>query len=459
MQDLFLPEYKILLGGKGTGKTAFYKALQNESFFDLLIKRAEKEHLKFKVIHAIGDYNSSSGSYFELSSHFSSYLDDDSKIRKFWVVYLWLAVCRSGIIDKDDVYFDVKNDNSTFLKFKNIIDSEDLYTAVENNIEKAEANLRYTDSRLIVTFDQLDFVVIPKDWNKGISPLIRLCISNNWVRIQPKLFLRRDLFAKLGNLTNKNALEKQTINLEWSHEEMYAFLFKIVFAYAKSDFLSILKQYKTESFIKNQIIKKLSKKNNFNQLPAEEYILRPLVEVFFGESRDSRNNAYDELYANIKNADQTISLRPFLDLIKLAIIEQVRDDNKLRGTSVLSIQYCMYKSVRSQAVDKHFNDLANEAGNELIRLFVEDIRNSSVPDRLKCSSLLQHDFEELVDCVKENHDSLKTVQITHFEEMLVLNGIIFVTYISGGKKKYSFAFLYKYYLGLRSPGKIRKFRA
>ncbi|RYH28616.1 hypothetical protein EV018_27630, partial [Citrobacter freundii] len=30
MQDLFLPEYKILLGGKGTGKTAFYKALQND---------------------------------------------------------------------------------------------------------------------------------------------------------------------------------------------------------------------------------------------------------------------------------------------------------------------------------------------------------------------------------------------------------------------------------------------
>lgn len=122
----------------------------------------------------------------------------------------------------------------------------------------------------------------------------------------------------------------------------------------------------------------------------------------------------------------------------------------------MSIQYCMYKSVRSQAVDKHFNDLANEAGNELIRLFVEDIRNSAVPDRLKCSSLLQNDFEELVECVKDNHDDLKTLPVTHFEEMLVLNGIIFVTYISGGRKKYSFAFLYKYYLGLRSPRKLRK---
>jgi cellulose biosynthesis protein BcsQ len=456
MQDLFLPEYKILLGGKGTGKTAFYKALQNDSFFNLLIKRAEKEHLKFKVIHAVGDYNSSTGSYFELSSHFSSYLDDDSKIRKFWVIYLWLAVCRSDVIEKDDNYFEVKNDNATFLKFKAIIDSEKKYTEVENSLEKAETNLRHSDSRLIVTFDQLDFVVIPKDWNRGISPLIRLSISNNWERIQPKLFLRRDLFSKLGNLTNKNALEKQTINLEWSHEEMYAFLFKVVFAYAREEFLTLLGEYKTEDFIKKQIVKRLNKKNNFNQLPADEHILRPLTEVFFGESRDNWNNAYDELYTNIKNADQTISLRPFLDLIKLAIGEQIRDDNKLRGSSVLSIQYCMYKNVRSQAVDKHFNDLANEAGNELIRLFVEDIRNSAVPDRLKCSSLLQNDFEELVEYVKKNHDTIKAIPITHFEEMLVLNGIIFVTYISGGRKKYSFAFLYKYYLGLRSPRKLKK---
>ena len=42
MQDLFLPEYKILLGGKGTGKTSFYKALQNKDFFEVLTQRAEK---------------------------------------------------------------------------------------------------------------------------------------------------------------------------------------------------------------------------------------------------------------------------------------------------------------------------------------------------------------------------------------------------------------------------------
>lgn len=39
MQDIFLPEYKLLIGGKGTGKTFFYKALQNKKFVDALLSR------------------------------------------------------------------------------------------------------------------------------------------------------------------------------------------------------------------------------------------------------------------------------------------------------------------------------------------------------------------------------------------------------------------------------------
>ena len=36
MEDFFIPEKTILLGDKGTGKTAFYKALQITSFFGIM---------------------------------------------------------------------------------------------------------------------------------------------------------------------------------------------------------------------------------------------------------------------------------------------------------------------------------------------------------------------------------------------------------------------------------------
>ncbi|MFA0077378.1 hypothetical protein AB4427_04375 [Vibrio artabrorum] len=458
MLDLFLSDYNILLGGKGTGKTAFYKALQNNKFFNIMVERAEKKHLKYNIIHAIDDAKSKNARYFEVSNYLNEYLGDDSKMRKFWTVYLWLTVYQTGKFGNSELSFEIQNNHQTSMKFKGLVESDDKFLQIENELKDAEDLLRRNDERLIVTFDQLDFVVDPSDWSLGISPLIRLCSSYNFDRIQPKLFLRRDLYSKLGNLTNKNALENKIINLEWSHEEMYAFLFKIVFAYSKEAFLDSLEGKLTENFIKSQILARLSKKNQFNQLTTDEHLLRRLTEVFFGNSQSSWNNAYDELYTNIKNADQTISLRPFLDLIRLGIDQQIKDEQKLRKDCVLSIHYCMYKNVREQAVDRHFNDLALEAGNEVIKLFVEDIRNSKVDDRLKCSSLLQGEFEELVEAVKQNHPSLQGYSTTHFEDMLVLNGIIFITYISGGRKKYSFAFLYKYYLGLKSPKRMRKSR-
>jgi MinD-like ATPase involved in chromosome partitioning or flagellar assembly len=42
MEDFFIPEKTLLLGDKGTGKTAFYKALQVKATFDLLVEKIIK---------------------------------------------------------------------------------------------------------------------------------------------------------------------------------------------------------------------------------------------------------------------------------------------------------------------------------------------------------------------------------------------------------------------------------
>ena len=454
MQDLFLPEYKILLGGKGTGKTSFYKALQNKDFFDVLTQRAEKKHLKFDIENIISEQGNEG--FINFSSQFSELLENESNVRKLWIIYIWASIAKKYGKDNNPLFFEIKDNEETVKSFEKIVKSSAFYGEVEASLSEIDNELKLRDQRLIITFDQLDFVVTPTDWDKGISPLIRLTQSNTWSRIQPKLFLRRDLFNKLGNLTNKNALSNQTVNLEWSQEEMYAFLFKVIFSCSKDNFIEFLKRTVPNNFIEQNIIRRLKRANQFNQLPADSNDLKPLVEAFFGPSSYTYTNAYDEIYNNLKNADKTVSLRPFLDLIRLAIEEQAKDNYKKRGESILSVRYCDNKNVRSQAVDNYFNDLAKEAGNELIRHFVGDIRNNLVPKYLKCSSLEQHDFEELVECVRNNHDDLLKFSVTEFEEDLKLNGVMFVTYISGHRKKYSFAYLYKYYMDLISPKAMAK---
>ncbi len=456
MQDIFLYEYKFLIGGKGTGKTYFYKALQNRNFVDALLIRSEKKRNEFDTLNIISDANSTEG-FLELTAHFSNEMTNESFVRKVWVIYIWVMLSKyEDFKVHSSCDFTIKNDAMTIACINEIIGDADKYLEVEKEISIFDRLLKTNNKYLIVTFDQLDAVVKPISWDLGISPLIRLCLTNSWERIHPKLFLRRDLFQKLGNITNKQSLTSQAIDLEWSKEEMYAFFFKIVYSKSNNSFLDFLNSNFSSSFVNDQILKRLRRKNSYNQLPDDEFILRDLVNKFFGNPSYDYIDAYEALYRNIRNANTTISLRPFLDMIKFAIEAQNSDSTKKQKDAVLGIYYCFLRSVRAKAVERYFQDMAQEAGNDIIKYFIEDIQNDNVPENLKCSSLVQRDFEKLVEVVKTNHPDIAKVPMTTFEEMLVLNGIIFVTLIPGGIKKYSFAYLYKFYLNLKSPARRKK---
>lgn len=451
MQDIFLPEYKLLIGGKGTGKTFFYKALQNKRFTEALLSRAEKKPNSYIVLNIVSKTDDKNG-FIELTTQLYNDMNNEAFVRKFWLVYMWSEISRQNIVDVNtNCDFIIMNDAITAKKIKDVINSEESYLKVEEDLALIDSYLKVRNQRLILTFDQLDEVVKPKHWDKGISPLIRVCQSNSWSNIQPKLFLRRDLFEKLGNITNKQSLSSQSIDLEWSSEEMYAFFFKIVYSKSSQEFTNFLNENFSKAFVSNNVHKRLRKKNSFNQLPDDEFLLRPIVNAFFGKPNMNFVDAYEALYRNIRNANQTISLRPFLDMIKLAIEEQIKDDGQKRKGAVLGIDYCFLRSVRAKAVERYFHDMAREEGNDVIKYFIEDIQNNNVSDSLKRSSLIQKDFEKLVNEVRNNHSEVADIPTTTFEDMLVLNGIIFVTLIPGGIKKFSFAYLYKFYLNLKSP--------
>lgn len=453
MQDIFLSDRKILLGGKGTGKTEFYKALQEANFFDLLIKKAQKQHLNYLIAHVIDvKADQATENFFNFTTKFKTESDIYSEwfVDRFWLIWIWLTVCRQSETEHEH-YFKVKNDEHTAAKFRDIINDNDKFRAVEQSLEDIQNRFKSKDERLILVFDQLDKVIKPKLWDIGIAPLIRLVMSGRWTNVEPKLFVRRDLFDKLGNLTNSNALTKQTIDLEWQQEELYAFFFKVVFAHAKEPFKKCINAVKGDAFTRT-IVSKLEKKNQLNQLPPEKNLLEPLVELFFGRSnRKYTSSTYELVHFNLRNANRTINLRPFMDMIRLAINKQNEDKSKKRGTVILNAPYWDNNDVREKAVKQHFRDLIKEEGNELLKVLMEDIRDAKVSEEFKCTSLDQNEFEDLVNEVKSNHPEHKKVAVREFEEILVFNGIIFVTYSSASRKKYSFAYLYKAYLNLVSP--------
>lgn len=454
MEDFFIPEKTILLGDKGTGKTAFYKALQMQTFFEMLEDKAQKKHLKYKVLNVTNFENDS----FE-TLNFDDYIKDELFIKKFWMFFIWNAICERGEFESEykDLIIDLSRSNAKDNILK-LINDDECFTKIEGELDSINKKLKSLDERLIITFDRLDNIVKPYLWNDIISPLVKLCMRFPWDNIFPKLFLRRDLYERLGNLTNKNSFNARTISLEWTQNEMFSYFLKIVFTYCKDDFFEYLEQYSSSTEIRTQEIRKklTTKRITHNQLPLDTYLIQPIINLFFGSARPKRNGktsvAYEDLYRNIQSADKTVNLRPFLDLITNAIKEQSELDSEkdFRKDSILGLAYCTSKHVRKNAVIKYLEDLWNEEGNEFVRYFCQDLANNKVHAHYKKNMLNEDVFERLLIDIKNSHnddEAIRKISMEECKQILIANKII-TPYMVGNKTRYGFAYLYTNYFGI-----------
>ncbi|NNA66147.1 tyrosine-protein kinase family protein [Pseudomonas gessardii] len=453
MEDLLIPEKCILLGDKGTGKTAFYKALQIDSFFQMLISKAQKKHLDYHVLN-ITNFENDNFEFLGLDE----LIKDELSIKRFWMFYIWNAICSRGDYGGKNKDLLINLDNfAAQEKIKNLLSNADTYSRIEEDLTEINAELKRKHKRLIVTFDQLDNIVKPFLWNDVIAPLVKIVMRFSYDFIHPKLFLRRDLYDRLGNLTNKNSFSARTINLEWSQNEIFSYFLKIVFSYSKDNFFEFLNHALSNQNLINQIRKKLKTRDHeHNQLPLDKHLIQPVINAFFGAPKPKRNGtsstAYEDLYRNIQSADKTVNLRPFIDLITNAIKEQEEQDREknYRKNSILGLAYCTSSQVRKDAVVKYLEDLWNEKGNEFVKIFCLDFANNKVNSNYKKNVLNGDDFDKLLEDIKNNNNDDQTIKngtLEEFKQTLIANKII-TPYMVGSKTRYGFAYLYTNYLGI-----------
>ena len=457
MEDLFNPDKILVLGNKGTGKSYIYRSLREKKIVSTLQKRANKTSLNCKFIHIIDDNKRIDTVKFE-----SIEGTNDFFFERFWIVYIWNAI----MLDSPYGYksslevVPIIDDVATALRFKEIISSDEKMIAIESDLHNLNVHLRERNSKIIIIFDELDGIVKPHMWSERISPLINLCRRMKYDSISPKLFLRSDLYEKISNLNNKNELSNRTISIEWNPEELFSYFFKLILSKSWDEFFELMKLYKFyPNLYVNKVVKSIHHLNG--QPPLEDYVLRHLCSTFFGRYADTNNSprfgeSYDWFFKNLKNANDTISLRPFIDLISEALNHALREDDT--DCPILPQYYYTFGKTRAKAVENHFRDLSSEKGNEdLIPIF--DYIREKAPSYLKREQLSQKDMFSLLDLIiqegklKENKDRDSIISL------LLVNGIINTVFIRIGNnvhRNFHFALLYKYYLGLKNKASNRR---
>lgn len=452
MEDLFNPEKILVIGNKGTGKTYIYKSLGNKPIVAELQARANKKQYHYEFIKIVNEEHPFSTSL--LGSVLDKY-DTDFFYERFWLVFIWNAIMTECPCEyKTDLnLINLHNEQEAAIRFKQIINDDELIIKIEKDLYALDKFLASNgNNKVVFIFDGLDKVVKPILWSEQISPLINLCRRMNYICMSPKLFLRSDLYEKIGNINNKNELSNKTINIEWSREELFSYFFKFVLINAANDFNAIMKEYKD---VPNQYVNKMFKNLSElkNQPPLDEYLLRQMCGIFFGKYTEKYGESYDWFFRNLKNANGTISLRPFIDLLSLSIEYALENDNY--DKPILHPLYYTHGSTRASAVQNHFNDLAAEEGNNDLKLIFNYIQTKA-PQKYKKIQLGQSDFMALLDLIINNSGPIEHKDRDSLIELLTVNGIIrwkSVRISSKAYTNYQFALLYKYYLGLKNVDK------
>lgn len=470
MKDLFNLNKFLILGSKGTGKTYIYRALKEKPIVNALRKYANKNDEYF-FLEAINRNNK-----IITVDKLNSNLNNEETRYRFWIVYTWQVLSKwilentisidfstkinnLGIIKNDLLLYNFGDNTTTLSWIESKIQDSKYVEEIESQYQNLDNFIKeyFPNTKLTILYDQLDDMVDPDIWDKWIPALIRIWRNQRFNHIFGKLFLRRDLFNKLIGLTNKNDIRNQAIDIEWKKEEIYSYLIQSIFYPNKFEALwKIMYLYDPDMLVYiKQYKKHFTSKPNLPIL--DDYLLRFQIETLFGkfvrtQQQDFNQESYDWFFNNLKNADDTISLRPFISLLKEALINWKAGKYKEEEESypILYAQYYSEPEVRKKAVSQYFKDLIeNQKGNQPIKYVFEYIEDG--PTKYKKISLRAFLFNELLEKVIEKYKDKESMKEMTIEKLIILmesNGII--SKINFGKGLFfRFSFLYKYTLGLK----------
>lgn len=460
MGDLLNMDKFLILGSKGTGKSYIYNALKEQSVIDHIKTCTSKQ----------GDY------VFTYTIDRRNRILHTDKIDgtttaaaryRYWVIYTWNAIINDIStklpkfdIDRSLIKFTPNDTDASRQVLQKLIEDEDYVQHIENEFNRLDSFLKDQDvpTFLTIIYDQLDEIVKPDDWNIWIPDLIRYWRMKRYTHISGKLFMRTDLFRSIEGVNNINELANSAINIEWQKDELFSFFLQLALKDDNAQHLkNIMIAYGDypEDIINECLDSFYSAKNGL--MPIDNKSLIPIVYTYFGEYVDVNKstrmgNSYEWFYRNLKNADGTISIRPFISLLKSAINDACGKIDTIDSYNPILYQKCYTdRSVRANAVSEHLDDMLKDMiGGEYVRYIFDYIRKTTEIKYKKISQRESIFISMLNSVINSNKDNIimGSISSEYLKDLLVKNGIVNVNNYGYGNI-YVFSFLYKYILGLK----------
>ncbi len=332
------PEVVLVVGPRGSGKTAIARVLTDAALIEAVTKYAPAVRLPSGPSKWIVAYPAGSEGFENIGLRKFVETSDGStteSMRGLWFAYLLRAV--SSELTQEE-----RSDLGKVLRaYGADIDAivgafKDLGTEAVVILDRLDARLRAEKRFVFVTYDELD-TLGGGDWSlieAGVRGLVAFWAgyARRWRNIRAKLFLRTDLFdrhAKAGG-ADLAKLAASRVDLVWNDRDLYGLLLKRLMNGGPelSDYLQGVKGIKWENDKRLGRIPRLEKWQD----------ARPVVERMVGAymgANQKKGLVYRWLLDHVRDGLGRTFPRPFVRLIEEAARQELQNFGSLRQFRLL----------------------------------------------------------------------------------------------------------------------------
>lgn len=414
----------LILGEKGAGKTALYAVLNEREYAKALAGFCEANSDELRVT----EWTKGMDRGYPTKAVFDE-LDNnqDKGLRVFWKRFLLVAL-KGETIEQDQWGRFIKENAST---------SE---LNIDEELFRFNEDLKQSNKIITVVYDYLDVQISEQNGLRGklISALLEVWreMYTSYNHIRAKIFLRRDIYDREVNLTDKVKFQNHIAEIKWEYDQLLNIVWKRIW---HSDVESAHRLI--DSIFNSNSIQSTDLGGFLGFLPnANEQENRDVLSNLLGEYMGGNNKAfpYNWILYHVSDTKRRIQPRSLLNLFSETANKQIEAQEDSSDTLFLP----------------KFMELANKVVSERR---VQDIREEypnlqPVFDNLK-NHLGQFPVEEsqLDEALKKLQISLEVVEIKRqLEDIGVLYEYKFNR--RGTEKRYHIPDLYLIGMGLTRKG-------
>ncbi len=421
----------LILGEKGAGKTALYAVLSHKEYAFALAEYCEANDAEIsktiwvKGLDITNEYPS--------SAVFESLTSEDPKTcRNFWQ----LLLLRYVKTDESEVKKAI--DWKQFIQESKDSNPMDIEVRIQNlNLALQEKNQFVT-----VIYDYLDVQIKEEGALRGklLSALLEIWrdIQARFPFLRSKIFMRKDIFDREINLTDKVKFNNHNSEISWEYDQLLNVVWKRLWHSG----------YALPEWLKTSISDKSDKRELLGLIPElQESENRRLLEKLLGEYMGGNNKAfpYNWILYHVSDTKRRVQPRSLLNLFSEAAAKQLAEkDNQDRD-------YPLKPRNMELAMDKVSQHRVQDIREEYpsLQLVFDDLKNHHQQFPIEESAL-----DRALTEISRQSTELSKIGIPEIKRRLEDIGVLYEYKFTpkNKEKRYHIPDLYLIGMGLKRKG-------